>query len=148
MLSTLNETFFVMKGGDNTLATAAVTSRAIVAILWPLSAVLNNLGIDIAQVGGDAATIVALDAIGPYMLALSTLPRAILLAAVSVGLRYGRFIPRWLGWLGLVLAVVSLVGSAAMLVGELFPVLALGTIFFEVWILLLCIALRRSCLPG
>jgi hypothetical protein len=79
-----------MKGGDNTLATAAVTSRAIVAILWPLSAVLNNLGIDIAQVGGDAATIVALDAIGPYMLALSALPRAIFLAAASVGLLNGR----------------------------------------------------------
>jgi hypothetical protein len=136
------------EGGGSTLATATVTSGAIVAILWPLSAVLNNIGIDIAQAGGDAATIVALDAIGPYMLALSTLPRAILLAAASVGLLNGRFIPRWLGWLGLALAVVSLVGSGTMLVGQLFPVLALGTILFEVWILLLSNALRRGCLPG
>jgi hypothetical protein len=82
------------------------------------------------------------------MLALSTLPRAILLAAASVGLLNGRFIPRWLGWLGLALAVVSLVGSGTMLVGQLFPVLALGTILFEVWILLLSNALRRGCLPG
>jgi hypothetical protein len=129
--------------GDSTLATAAISSGAIAAVLWPLSAVLNNIGLDIAQAGGDTATIMALDAIGAYMLALSALPRAVLLAAASVGLLQGRFMPRWLGWLGLLLAVASLAGSATLVVSQLFPVLALGTLLFEVWILLLSIVLLR-----
>lgn len=131
-------------GGNGTLVTAAVASGVIVALLWPLSAVLNHIGIDIAQAGGDAATIVALDAIGAYMLALSALPRAVLLAAASVGLLYGRFIPGWLGWLGLALAAISLVGSATLVARQLFPALALGTLLFEVWVLLLSIVLLRT----
>lgn len=130
--------------GDSTLSTAAITSGAIVAILWPLSAVLNHIGLDIAQARGDAATIVALDAIGAYMLALSALPRAILLAATSVRLLQGRPLLRWISWLGLVSAVISIVGSATLIDGQLFPVLALGTLLFELWILFLSIALLRK----
>ena len=131
------------EGSQGPLAPAALTGGALVAILWPLSAVLNNIGIDIAQAGGEAATIVALDAIGPYMLALSALPRAVLLAAASAGLLSARFIPRWLGWLGLGLALLSLVGSATLAARQLFPVLALGTLLFEMWVLLLSIVLLR-----
>lgn len=131
------------EGDQGPLAPAALTGGVLVAILWPLSGVLNNIGIDIAQAGGNAATIVALDAIGPYMLALSALPRVVLLAATSGGLLSARLIPRWLGWLGLGLALVSLAGSATLVAPQLFPVLALGTLLFEVWVLLLSMALLR-----
>ncbi|MBK8899766.1 MAG: hypothetical protein IPM53_01160 [Anaerolineaceae bacterium] len=130
--------------GGGTLATAAVASGIIVAFLWPLSAVLNHIGIDIAQAGGDTASVVALDAIGVYMLALSTLPRAILLAAASVGLLYSRSVPGLMCWMGLALAVISLVGSATLVARQLFPMLALGTILFEVWVLLLSIVLLQN----
>lgn len=131
------------EGEQGSLAPAALTGGVLVAILWPLSGILNNIAIDIAQAGGDPATIAALDAIGPYMLALSALPRAVLLAAASIGLLPARFIPRWLGWLGLGLALLSLIGSATLVAGQIFPVLALGTLLFEAWVLLLSIVLLR-----
>lgn len=129
------------KGG---LTTTAITSGAIVAILWPLSAVLNNIGIDIAQSGGDRATIVALDAVGPYMLALSALPRATLLAATATVLLYRQLAPRWVGWIGLGLGVISVIGSATLVLAALFPVLALSTLLFELWILVLSVTLLQK----
>ncbi len=126
-----------MEGSSGPLAVSAITSGTIVAVLWPLSAVLNNVGIDIAQAGGDRATVTALDAIGPYTLALSALPRAVLLVAVSAGLIYGRFKPGWISWAGLALAMITLAGSATLVTRQIFPVLALGTMLFELWIVAL-----------
>jgi hypothetical protein len=63
--------------GSNTLGVAAVTAGTAVAVVWPLSAVVNTIAI--AEAGGDAATIIAFDAIGPYALALS----AVLLLATA-----------------------------------------------------------------
>ena len=132
------------EGDNSTLTSGAIASGAIFAILWPLSGVLNNIGIDIAQTGGDKATIVALDAIGPYMLALSTLPRTVLLAATSVVLLRSQLTSRWLGWAGLGLALVSLVGSATLIQAGLFPLLAISTLLFELWILALSAILLRT----
>lgn len=119
------------------LATTAVISGTLVAILWPLSGVVNNIGIDIAQAGGDAATVLALDAVGPYTLALSALPRAVLLAAMSLGLGQGQLAPRWLVWLGFVIAGLSLVGTATLVIAAMFPLLALSTLLFDGWVLAL-----------
>lgn len=132
------------EGGRGVLANAAITSGAIVAILWPLSAVLNHIGIDIAQAGGDTATIVALDSIGAYMLALSALPRVVLLAGTAVTLLHSQLTPRWIGWAGLVLGVFSIIGSATLVLVDLFPLLALSTLLFELWVLALSVALLRN----
>lgn len=132
------------EGNRGVLAITAITSRAIVAILWPLSGVVNNIGIDIAQAGGDAATIVALDAIGPYMLALSALPRTVLLAATSIVLLHSQLTPRWVGWLGPGLGAISVIGSATLVIEDLFPVLAFSTLLFEFWVLVLSVALLRN----
>lgn len=53
--------------------------------------------------GGDAATIEALDGMSPLSLALSTLPRALLLVATSLVLLRSQMAPRWVGWTGLAL---------------------------------------------
>ena len=132
------------EGGRPVLATTAIISGAIVAILWPLSAALNNIGIDIAQAGGDAATIVALDGIGVYLLALSALPRTVLLAAMSIVLLHSQLAPRWVGWLGLGLGLISIIGSATLVLVNLFPVLAFSTLLFELWILVVSVALWRN----
>ncbi len=130
--------------GSSTLSVSAVTAGAAVAVLWPLSAVLNTIAIDIAQAGGDAATIIALDAIGAYALALSALPRAVLLLATAGVFFHDQRTPRWIAWSGFALALLSLGGTATLVVGDLFPLLALGTLLFEVWIVALSMVLLRS----
>ncbi len=130
--------------GSSALSIAAVTAGAAVALLWPLSAVLNTIAIDIAQAGGDAVTISALDAIGPYALALSALPRAVLLLATAGVFLHDQRAPRWVTWSGVGLALLSLVGTATLVVEEMFPLLALGTLLFEVWIVALSVLLLRS----
>ena len=53
--------------------------------------------------------------------------------AVVVGLRMAGTSP-WLQRVGLVLLPFSLLGSATLVTGALFPVLAVGTLGFELWV--------------
>ncbi len=129
--------------GSSTLAVAAVTADAAVAVLWPLSAVVNTIAIDIAEAGGDAATIIALDAIGAYALALSALPRAVLLLATAGVFFHDQRTPRLITWSGVGLALLSLGGTATLVVADLFPLLALSTLLFEVWLAALSVVLLR-----
>jgi hypothetical protein len=110
-------------------------------MIWPLAAILSDIGIDIALAGGDAATVASLDAIAPYSLALSALPRMVLLLTVSAALLYHELAPRWIGWLGVAAGLLSLAGTATLVVSALFPLLALSTLFFELWIIVLSLAL-------
>lgn len=114
------------------------------AMLWPLGAVLNSISIDIARNSGDMATVVAMDALPPYLLALGALPRVVLLLATSLAFRSEGSLPRWLPILGFLLAIVSLTGSATLFVSEMFPVLALGTVLFHMWLIALCMALLKG----
>ncbi len=65
------------------------------------------------------------------MLALSTLPRAVLLAATTAALLREPRLPRWLTWSGLGLGAFSLLGSATLVDARFFPALALGTLGFD-----------------
>jgi hypothetical protein len=129
------------EGDGGPLAMAAVAAGAAMAMIWPLAAILSDIGIDIALAGGDAATVASLDAIAPYSLALSALPRMVLLLTVSAALLYHELAPRWIGWLGVAAGLLSLVGTATLVVHALFPLLALSTLFFELWIIVLSLAL-------
>ena len=80
----------------------------------------------------------------PLALALSAFPRAVLLGATSVVLLEGRVGPRWIGWTGLVLGLVSLISTGTLLTPALFPFLAIGTLLFVVWLLALIFALLRN----
>jgi hypothetical protein len=94
--------------------------------------------------GGEEATVKAIDAMTPLALALSAFPRAVLLGATSIVILESGIAVRWIGWAGLVLGLISLVSTGTLVAPELFRFLALGTLLFVVWVLALSVALLRS----
>lgn len=115
------------------LATVAVAAGTLLTLIWPLAAVLHDVALDAAETGADVRLLGAWDAVAPYSLAFSALPRAFLLVAVAVGLRLSGG-PRWLERSGLVIAALSVIGSATLVGAGFFPVLALSTLAYELWI--------------
>ncbi len=132
------------EGGSGTLSVSVLASGIAVAVTWPFGILIAGISSSIVADGGDLATAWALDGMAPFSLALSAFPRTVLLVATSLLLLGSGLTPRWIGWVGLVLALVSFIGTAMLLVGDLFPVLALGTLLFELWVLVLSVALVRS----
>jgi hypothetical protein len=126
------------EGERGVLASTAAFSGVAMSMIWAISAVVSDIAIDIALGKGDAVTISALNAFPPYMLALSALPRAVLLAATACVVLQGRDGSRWLGWSGIGIAVLSLAGSATLANALMFPVLALSTLLFDLWLAVLC----------
>jgi hypothetical protein len=131
------------RAGAEALAAAGVLAGAAAAMLWPLAAVLNDVAVDIAQNGGDAGTVAALNGIGPYLLALGATGRVVLLAAAGAVLPRAGAAPRWVGVLGYAAAGASAVGTLTLVDGRAFAVLALGALAFDAWTLALGLALWR-----
>jgi hypothetical protein len=75
----------------------------------------------------------AWDAVAPYSLAFSVLPRLFFVGAIVLGLRMSGEAP-WLQRIGTVLLPLSLVGSATLVAGAFFPLLALSTLGYELWV--------------
>lgn len=115
------------------LASVAVAAGCLIALIWPLAAVLHDVFLSIAGSGADLRILAGADAIAPYSLALSTLPRVFFVGAIVLGLRASGSSPL-LQRAGAVVAGVSLLGSATVVVGAVFPLLALATLGFEVWV--------------
>lgn len=115
------------------LATVAVAAGSLLALVWPLAGVLHDVAMGAAAEGTDVRLLAGWDAIAPYSLAFSVFPRLFLVGALVLGLRLAGTSP-WLQRIGLVLLPVSLLGSATLLTDALFPVLALSTLTYEVWI--------------
>lgn len=124
-------------------ATIAVGAGVLLSLLWPLAAVLHNVALDIADTGADVRMLAGWDSVAPYSLALSALPRLFFVAAIVAGLRRAGEAP-WLRRTGIVLLPVSLLGSATLLTGAAFPVLALGTLATELWIGAVAVRWMRS----
>ncbi len=132
------------EGGSGALAVAILGAGIAMAVIWPFGILIAGLSSEIVARAGDVAVAWMLDGMAPLSLALSAFPRTVLLAATSLLLLDRRLAPRWIGWLGLALALVSFIGTAMLLVGDLFPVLALSTLIFDLWILALSVSLVRS----
>ena len=115
------------------LASVAVAAGCLLALIWPLAAVLHDVFLSIADSGADLRILAGADAIAPYSLALSTLPRVFFIGAIVLALRAAGSSPV-LQRAGVVVAGVSLLGSATVVVGAVFPLLALATLGFEVWV--------------
>ncbi|WP_028051242.1 hypothetical protein [Cellulomonas sp. URHD0024] len=119
--------------GTGVLATVAVAAGTLLALIWPLAAVLHDVTVEAASAGGDLATFAGWDAVAPFSLSFSVLPRVFFIGAVVLGLRAENVAPG-LRRMGLVLIAISLVGSATLVAGGLFPVLALSTLGFDLWL--------------
>lgn len=115
------------------LATVAVAAGTLLAVIWPFAGVLHDVALDTAQDGTDLRILGGWDAVAPYSLAFSALPRLLFVGALVLGLRAARTAP-WLQRTGVVILVLSAVGSATLLAGAVFPVLALSTLAYELWI--------------
>jgi hypothetical protein len=93
------------------LSTVAVAAGTMLALVWPLAGVLHDVAMGAAADGTDVRLLAGWDAIAPYSLAFSVLPRVFLVGAIVLGLRMAGTSP-WLQRVGLVLVPMSLLGSA------------------------------------
>ena len=115
------------------LSTVAVAAGSLLALVWPLAGVLHDVAMGAAAEGTDVRLLAGWDAVAPYSLAFSVFPRLFFVGALVLGLRLAGSSP-WLRRVGLVLLPVSLLGSATLLTDALFPLLALSTLAYELWI--------------
>jgi len=116
-----------------TLATVAVAAGTLLALVWPLAGVFHDVALDTAATGADPRILSGWDAVAPYSLAFSVFPRLFFVGALVIGLRAAGTAP-WLQRIGMVILVLSAVGSATTLGGSFFPVLALSTLAYELWV--------------
>jgi hypothetical protein len=115
------------------LATVAVAAGTMLALVWPLAGVLHDVAMRTAADGTDVRLLAGWDAIAPYSLAFSVLPRLFLVGAIVLCLRMAGASP-WLQRAGLLLLPLSLLGSATLLADAMFPLLALSTLGYELWV--------------
>jgi hypothetical protein len=121
-----------------------IAGAAAMAMLWPLGGAVSTIALLIAQGGGDAVVASALDAIAPFTLALSAVPRGVLLIALSLGMLRGPLGPAWVARTGIVVAALGFIGSAVLADDRLFPVLALSTLLWLLWMIAASLVLLRA----
>ncbi|MGD9995733.1 MAG: hypothetical protein AB7L17_07410 [Ilumatobacteraceae bacterium] len=146
LLGFLGAVHLRLRSADRTgvLPTIAVASGSLLALIWPLGAALHDVALDAAHSGADPRILAGWDSVAPFSLALSALVRVFFIGSVVVGLRLAGTAPR-LQRLGLVLVPLSVVGSATLVSGALFPVLALSSLGYELWVMAVAWTwLRRS----
>ena len=137
-----------VEGGSGTLAISVLVAGVTMVVIASMGALVSSITPTIGGLGGDGATVKAIDGMTPLALALSAFPRAVLLGATSVVLLEDRVVPRWIGWTGLALGIISLVSTGTLLTPALFPFLGLGTLLFVLWIAALTLALLRDPQPA
>lgn len=119
--------------GTGTLAAVALASGALLALIWPLTGVLHDVALDTAVAGADVRILAGFDAVAPYGLAFSVFARVFFVGSIALALR-AEGNARWLVRAAVVVLVLSLAGSATLLSGAFFPLLAIGTLGYELWI--------------
>jgi hypothetical protein len=115
------------------LATVGIAAGVLLAVIWPLSGLLHDVALEVGNSGADLRILGGWDAVGPFALAFSVFARAFFLGALVLGLRAMDSAP-WLRRTGVVLIVLSLAGSGTLLTDALFPLLALSTLGYEIWV--------------
>lgn len=134
------------EGEQAALSTAALAAGIVMIIPWLINVAVETVGVTIAENGGDAATVWALDSLGvtSALGGMNGLARAAFLIAVSILILQTRFAPRWMGWLGVILTVLCLIGSFVFVNTALFPVAWLSYPLPTLWILGIAISLLRQ----
>lgn len=125
--------------GSGGLAAAVLAAGTAVSIITPLAILIeDHLLLGLASRGVDPVIVKAFDGLVPISLALTGFPQTVVLGGTAALILSTGCAPRWLGWVGIGLAALSLGGTAA------FPLAALATLLFRLWILTLSVALLRS----
>lgn len=133
------------EGDNGPLAPAVFVAGSAIAVISPLAIMIeDNLLLGFAAAHADPTIVSGFDGLGPLSFALSGFPQAIVLLGTAALLMSQRSIPSWIGWFGVALAVLGLLGTGTLVAGELFPLAALSTLLFRVWLVALSLALVRS----
>lgn len=128
--------------GSGALATAVLVAGVALVVITPLAIMLeDHMLLGFAAAGVDATIVKAIDGIGPLAFALGGFPQALVLWATATLLVPQRRVPRWLGWFGSALAIMSLIGTGTLVARELFPFAALAMLLFRIWLLALSMTL-------
>jgi hypothetical protein len=131
--------------GGGSLAAAVFMAGGAIAVISPLAIMIeDHLLLGLAAAGADPLTVRAFDGLGPRSFALSGFPQAVVLGGTAAILLPQRLIPRWIGWFGVALGVIGLIGTGTLGTANLFPITALATLLFRVWLLATSVALLRS----
>lgn len=115
------------------LATVGVGAGVIVSFVWPYAAVIHDVVLEAGATGADPRLVAGWDSIAPFSLAFSAVPRIFFVGALVIGLRRAGTAPR-LQRVGVALLPLFLVGSATLVTGAAFPVLALSSLAYELWV--------------
>lgn len=135
---------------DLVIALTAVAGGLTVLWLWVQAAVdmvpLVMLDDDGAMAEYDDRTLLAVDLvgrIGETFGDVATIPRGLFVGAVALAALQTRFLPRWLGWLGLVVAAASLVGVLGVALFFMPGIVAwfAGLLGFVIWTAALAVVL-------
>ena len=125
------------EGEFGVLTSLTGTAGAALVMVWPIGIVVAGAGQSMAASGLDAVSVVTFDAIAQLALALSGIPRAALLLGVSLALLPRSGSLRTLGFTGIMLSGVALVGVVTLLSATFYFVAAIGTLLFAVWAIVL-----------
>lgn len=115
------------------LATVGVAAGTLLALIWPMAGMLHDVALETAVAGTDLRILSGWDAVAPFSLAFSTLPRIFFVGAIVLALKATGEAPR-LRRIGFVLLPLSLLGSATLVSSAMFPLLALSTLGYELWV--------------
>jgi hypothetical protein len=119
--------------GSGTLATVAVAAGALLALIWPLAGLLHDVALETAAMGTDLRILAGWDAVAPFSLAFSVFARVFFVGSIALALRATGRAP-WLVRTAVVVVVLSLAGSATLVSGAMFPLLALSSLGYELWV--------------
>jgi hypothetical protein len=117
--------------GHRGCTTVAVASGVLLAVIWPLAGVLHDVALETAA--ADPRILAGWDAVAPFSLAFSVFARIFFVGSIALSLR-ATGSGRWLVRTAVVIVVLSLAGSATLISGALFRLLALSTLAYEVWV--------------
>jgi hypothetical protein len=133
------------EGGSGAMSFAVFGAGVTLAVITPLSIMIEDHLMFGMVAGGHPAIVASIDGLGPISFALGGFPQAIVLAGTAALLMRAQIIPRAIGWVGIALAFVSLVGTGTLVRGSMFPISSLTMLLFRVWLLILAaLLLRRS----
>ena len=104
---------------------------------------LHDVALDTAAAGADLRILAAWDSVAPYSLAFSALARVFFVGAIVLAIRQVGTTP-WLARSGVVVVVLSAAGTATLVSGAMFPLLALSTLGFELWVTALAVTWLRE----
>jgi len=131
------------EGGPDLLSTAAYTAGALWAFGWLLFALMHSSAIELAGYyqNPEGAMIVFPLAFHMLFSPIMLLLPAVILGATALVISRTRVLPRWLGWVSGILALLNILASA---LGSIFgaPAILLA-ILFPLWIVATSILLIR-----